>query len=143
MDVFTRRKPICLTGNVPDVRCESDIDYSSTATLIIRINSDERCTTQQRGPQGGPRSGKIPRFAATYWKPLRSAGRNGSPAPHLPQINFLVDYIGVLKNQVSRAAKAPAATIVGSTRQQQQASIKGCEGGDDLLGQAPHLVFMG
>ena len=75
-------------------------------------------TTQQRGPQGGPRSGKIPRFAATYWKPLRSVGRNGFPAPHLPQINFLVDYIGVLKNPVSRAANAPAATIAGPTQQQ-------------------------
>ena len=30
MDIFIRRKSICLTGNVPDVRCESDIDYSDT-----------------------------------------------------------------------------------------------------------------
>ena len=30
MDIFTRRKSICLTGNVPNVRCDSDIDYSGT-----------------------------------------------------------------------------------------------------------------
>ena len=30
MDIFTRRNSICLTGNVPNVRCDSDIDYSGT-----------------------------------------------------------------------------------------------------------------
>ena len=73
---------------------------------------------------------------------LRSVGRNGFPAPHLPQINFLVDYIGVLKNQVSRAAKAPAATIAGSTTATTTLSIEGSEGGDDLLGQAVRVFFM-
>ena len=88
-----------------------------------RARSAKGSQRSNHGPQGDPRSRKIPRCAATDWKPRRSVGRNGFPAPPLPQINFLVDYIGVLKNPVSRAAKAPAATIVGSTGQQEQASI--------------------
>ena len=66
----------------------------------------------------------------------------GSPHHTYPQIDFLVDYIGVLKNPVSRAAKAPAVTIAGSTGQQQQASIERLERDNGLVGEALRVFFM-
>ena len=38
MDIFIRRKSICLTGNVPNVRCDSDIDYSGTDSDVDDIH---------------------------------------------------------------------------------------------------------
>ena len=38
----------------------------------------------------GPISGKIPRFAATYWKPLRSAGLIRFLAWFCPRVSFMV-----------------------------------------------------
>ena len=30
MDIYIRKKSICLTGNVPNVRCDDSVDYSDT-----------------------------------------------------------------------------------------------------------------
>ena len=58
-------------------------------------------------------------------------------------MTFHVDNNGVLKNPVSRAAKAPAATIAGSSTATTHFSIEGSEREDDLLGQAFRVFFMG
>ena len=58
-------------------------------------------------------------------------------------MTFHVDNNGVLKNPVSRGAKAPAATIVAPTSATTTLSIEGSEWEADLLGQALHVTFMG
>ena len=73
--------------------------------------------TQHRnaGPRGGPISSKIPSSAVACTEHRSRFRLDRSGAPNLAQINFLAGHPGVLKNPLPRAVRALAATIVGST----------------------------
>ena len=93
-------------------------------------------------PRVVPDPGKFPGSRQPIGTPSEVPGAMGSPHRTYPKSTSLSTYNGVLKNPVSRAAKAPAATIVAPTSATTTLSIKGSEAGDGLLRQAPHVIFM-
>ena len=102
-------------STIPYVPCSGcGLAFCFCFVFVLFTNPDSIHNTEPRILRD-PILSKIPSCAVTCTEHRSRFRLDRSGAPNLAQINFLVGYPGVLKTPLPRAVRALAATIVGST----------------------------